>query len=149
MTQPDEIPLDQNFRPRSDHGLNLPEGTVVLSAKFGRVRADIWHDKEPRKIWSEDTPPNLIAELDHPVWRISAGYGSIAVTEKVARFRAEEIARDIYGMTSDPDLFTNKATREEIDEDRKRLGLQNAEAIRIRNELRSAEKTIDTTEPDF
>ncbi|MEP3665822.1 MAG: hypothetical protein ABJN42_03700 [Roseibium sp.] len=118
------------FHESTDHNLNVPAGTLVLSAWIGRIRAHIWLNLSPRQIWSEDRR-TLIGELDHPVWRISAGHGSVAASEKVAKYRAEAIAREVSGMPLEVACFTNQASTAELAEDARILGHQNAEAIRL------------------
>lgn len=144
-----ERPLDTTFRPRTDHGLNLPEGTVVLSAKFGRQRADIWLDGGPRPIWNRDGEGRTvkIAELDHQVWRISAGRGSIASCEKVAKFRAEEIAREVRGLPPKPPAHA--VTGQEIAEDMAVLNRQNAEAMAMHMNWEAGLAHRPEPEPDF
>ncbi|WP_411839742.1 hypothetical protein [Paracoccus sp. ME4] len=142
-------PLDTTFRPRTDHGLNLPEGTVVLSAKFGRQRADIWLEAGPRQIWNRDAEGRTvqIGELDHQVWRISAGYGSIASCEKVAKFRAEEIAREVWGLPPKPPAHS--VTGREVADDMAILNRQNAEAIALHRDWEARLAHRPEPEPGF
>lgn len=138
--------LGKTFTARTDHGLTLPEGVEVLSAKFGRHRANIWLDPGPRKIWGNDR--EVIAELDQQIWRISAGCGSIATTLKVAMHRAEALAiESSYGSRALADhQFTNLATAEELAADRDELGRQNAEAVAARFRYENRSTTSDGPE---
>lgn len=142
-------PLDTTFRPRTDHGLSLPEGTIVLSARFGRQRANIWLDAGPRPIWGRDRDGRAvkITELDQQIWRISAGYGSIAASRKVAMFRAEEIARESQGLPPKPPVHS--VTVREIAEDMAILNRQNAEAVAAHREWESARTRGPAVEPGF
>ena len=152
MSDLDKLPLDAVFRPRSDHGLTLPANAVVLSAQFGRTRANIWMDDAPSPIWGErhaGALSEIIGHITLPVWRIFAGYGAIATSENVAKYKAEAIARDINQMSPAP--LSNPASSEDILRDSEILLRRSEAAHALRREwlaaLPSEEPAAD--EPEY
>src|SRR3546814_1874495 len=65
---------------------DLPEGTEVQSAKFGRTRAFIWQDPEPASIWRGE-PNRIVGHMPVCFWRyvVSGEMSSMALTEAGAK----------------------------------------------------------------
>src|SRR3546814_3409990 len=78
------------FEVADQHGFNLPEGTEVQSAKFGRTRAFIWQDPEPASIWRGE-PKRIVGHMPVCFWRyvVSGEMSSMALTEAGAKRSAE------------------------------------------------------------
>ena len=88
-----DLKLTRDFQPDPDHGYNLPAGTEVLSAKFGRTRVDLWRDPEPSTIYRGE-PPRPVGVWPERNWRyvVHGVMSGLAVTEEVARAKGERTA---------------------------------------------------------
>jgi len=82
--------LIRDFRPAPDHGYNLPPDTEVQSAKFGRIRVDIWRDPAPATVFRGD-PPRVVGSWPDRNWRyvVQGVMSGVAATEEGAKSKGE------------------------------------------------------------
>lgn len=92
---PDVQKLGPEFVLNRQNPYNLPEGTLVFSAKFGHTQVDIWRDLEPGPIW-RGTPKQIVGTFGEPLWQIvvRGELSSCAMTEEAAKARGERYALD-------------------------------------------------------
>jgi hypothetical protein len=80
------IKLTRNFVPNPDHGYNLPSGTEVQSAKFGRTQVDVWQDPEESPIWRGE-PKRVVGRWPSRAWRfaVQGEMSGVATSERAAK----------------------------------------------------------------
>src|SRR3546814_9798722 len=78
------------FEVADQHGFNLPEGTEVQSAKFGRTRAFIWQDPEPASIWRGE-PKRIVGHMPVCFWRY-------VVSGEMSSMRSEEHTSELQSL---------------------------------------------------
>jgi GNAT superfamily N-acetyltransferase len=85
-----DLKLTRDFAPNPLHGYNLPPDTEVQSAKFGRIRVDVWRDPEPSTVFRGD-PPRPVGVWPDRNWRyvVHGVMSGVAATEAGAKSRGE------------------------------------------------------------
>lgn len=85
--------LGRDFRPVRDERYNLPAGTLIQSAKFGRTRVDVWPDAEPGAIWRGE-PKRIVGRWPGQLWRfvVHGEMSGVSASEAGAKAEAERRA---------------------------------------------------------
>jgi GNAT superfamily N-acetyltransferase len=85
-----DLKITRDFAPNPLHGYNLPPDTEVQSAKFGRIRVDIWRDPEPITVFRGD-PPRVVGSWPDRNWRyvVEGVMSGVAATEAGAKSKGE------------------------------------------------------------
>lgn len=107
-----------DFKPVTDHGLNLPEGAEVLGVDYGGRKVCVWEERD-HPFWGRDAEGKtaLIGTVDKPLWNIASGISSTAGTLKMAKHLAEKYARETYAIGgAEAQVTDNLVTREDIAE---------------------------------